>query len=148
VVAKKTAKRVKHVPQRTCVGCRQTLAKRSLIRIVRTPAGLRVDPTGKTPGRGAYLHDQRECWESGLKGALAHALKVDLTDQDRETLQSFMTTLPVKDAEPPKEAELPKEASTPSEGALHQENPAEKAKQQDQGPRRDQMSVGKPTMPR
>src|SRR5512133_1050212 len=85
-VAKKTAKRVKHVPQRTCVGCRQTLAKRALIRVVRTPEGLRVDPTGKIPGRGAYLHDHRDCWKSGLKGALAHALKVELTDQDREIL--------------------------------------------------------------
>ena len=78
--------RHKHIPQRTCVGCRQTLAKRALIRIVRTPEGLRVDPTGKIPGRGAYLHDRRNCWTSGLKGALAHALKVELTDQDRETL--------------------------------------------------------------
>ncbi len=102
-MAKKTAKRVKHVPQRTCVGCRQTLAKRSLIRIVRTPEGLRVDPTGKVAGRGAYLHDRHACWESGLKGALAHALKVELTDQDRETLRSFMTTLP-KDEEPSTEA--------------------------------------------
>jgi len=93
-VAKKTARRTKHVPQRTCVGCRQTLAKRALIRIARTPEGLRVDPTGKLPGRGAYLHDQRQCWERGLKGALAHALKVELTDQDRETLRAFMATLP------------------------------------------------------
>jgi predicted RNA-binding protein YlxR (DUF448 family) len=93
-VAKKTAKRVKHVPQRTCVGCRQTQAKRSLIRIVRTPDGLQVDPTGKLPGRGAYLHDARSCWESGLKGALAHALKVELTDQDRSTLRAFMVSLP------------------------------------------------------
>ena len=88
-MAKKTAKRVKHVPQRTCVGCRQTLAKRSLIRIVRTPEGLRVDPTGKLPGRGAYLHDRRSCWENGIKGALAHALNVELTDLDRETFGVF-----------------------------------------------------------
>jgi uncharacterized protein len=94
-VAKKTAKRVKHVPQRTCVGCRQTLAKRSLIRVVRSPEGLRVDPTGKIPGRGAYLHDRRSCWERGLKGPLAHALKVELTNQDRETLNAFMEKLPV-----------------------------------------------------
>lgn len=93
-MAKKTAKRVKHVPQRTCVGCRQTLAKRSLIRVVRTPEGLRVDPTGKIPGRGAYLHDHRDCWVSGLKGALAHALKMELTEADRETLRAFMATLP------------------------------------------------------
>jgi len=93
-VAKKTAKRVKHVPQRTCVGCRETLAKRGLIRIVRTPEGLLVDPTGRVPGRGAYLHDRRSCWERGLKGALAHALKVELTGQDRETLLAVMATLP------------------------------------------------------
>ena len=73
-VAKKPTKRVKHVPQRTCVGCRQVLAKRTLIRVVRTAEGVRVDPTGKAAGRGAYLHNLRSCWERGLKGALAHAL--------------------------------------------------------------------------
>ncbi len=104
-MAKKTAKRVKHVPQRTCVGCRQTLAKRALIRIVRTPEGLRVDPTGKIPGRGAYLHDQLDCWKSGLKGALAHALKVELTDQDRETLRSFMASLPLEEPLPKEEGD-------------------------------------------
>lgn len=92
-MAKKTAKRVKHVPQRTCVGCRETLPKRTLVRVVRTPEGLRVDPTGKVPGRGAYLHDRRSCWERGLKGPLAHALKVEISDQDRETLRTFMETL-------------------------------------------------------
>ena len=121
-VAKKTAKRVKHVPQRTCVGCRQTLAKRSLIRIVRTSEGLRVDPTGKIPGRGAYLHDQRSCWESGNKGALAHALNVELTDQDRQTLRDFMATLPQEEAlskeGPLPEAEpLSQKAATPLETA-------------------------------
>lgn len=109
-MAKKTAKRVKHVPQRTCVGCHEVLAKRSLIRVVRTPEGLRVDPTGKTPGRGAYLHDRRSCWEHGLKGGLAHALKIELTDRDRETLQAFMATLP---EEPSHEEVL----ETPAESA-------------------------------
>ncbi len=119
-VAKKTAKHVKHVPQRTCVGCRQTLAKRSLIRIVRIPEGLRIDPTGKTPGRGAYLHDQRDCWKSGLKGALAHALKTELTDQDREILQAYMATLPEKalsrsETAFPLEGVLPRVAALPLE---------------------------------
>lgn len=82
------------MPQRTCVGCHETLAKRGLIRIVRTPEGLQVDPTGKATGRGAYLHDRRSCWERGLKGALAHALKIELTGQDREMLQAFMASLP------------------------------------------------------
>ncbi|MBI5935257.1 MAG: YlxR family protein [Chloroflexi bacterium] len=90
----KPAKRVKHIPQRTCVGCRTALAKRSLIRIVRTGEGVSVDPGGKLPGRGAYLHDRRSCWERGLRGALSHALKVELTPSDRERLELFASALP------------------------------------------------------
>ena len=92
----KPVKRVKHVPQRTCVGCRTVLAKRGLIRIVRTAEGVRVDPTGKLAGRGAYLHDRRACWERGLQGALAHALKVELTPADRERLEVFANALPAE----------------------------------------------------
>jgi hypothetical protein len=92
----KPVKRVKHVPQRTCVGCRTVLAKRGLIRIVRTAEGVRVDPTGKLAGRGAYLHDRRTCWERGLQGALAHALKVELTPADRERLEVFVNALPAE----------------------------------------------------
>lgn len=62
--------------------------------MVSTPQGLRVDPTGKLPGRGAYLHDRLSCWERGLKGALAHALKAELTGLDREMLQAYMANLP------------------------------------------------------
>jgi predicted RNA-binding protein YlxR (DUF448 family) len=76
------------------VGCRKVLAKRQLIRLVRTADAVLVDPTGKLAGRGAYLHDQRECWERGLKGGLAHALKVELRAADRERLEAFMNSLP------------------------------------------------------
>ena len=70
------------------------LAKRSLIRIVRTTEGVQVDPTGKLAGRGAYLHDRRSCWERGLRGGLAHALKTELLPADRERLEAFANTLP------------------------------------------------------
>ena len=90
----KPVKRVKHVPQRTCVGCRTVLAKRELIRIVRTAEAVQVDPGGKLAGRGAYLHDRRACWERGLRGALSHALKVELTLADRERLEVFADALP------------------------------------------------------
>ncbi len=89
----KTVRR-KHVPQRTCVGCRAVLPKRTLIRIVRRPDGVQIDPTGKLAGRGAYLHDKRSCWERGLSGALARALKTELTVEDRERLASFAASLP------------------------------------------------------
>lgn len=86
--------RRKHIPQRTCVGCREVLSKRSLIRIVRTPDGVRVDPTGKLAGRGAYLHDRKVCWDRALKGALSAALKVELTADEKEYLKAFMSNLP------------------------------------------------------
>ena len=92
-MSKKKTVRRKHVPQRTCVGCREVLPKRSLIRIVRSPDGVQVDLTGKLAGRGAYLHDRRSCWERAMKGSLAHALKMELTDKDREDLLAFMMTL-------------------------------------------------------
>ena len=92
---KKPVQRVKHVPQRTCVGCREVLPKRTMIRIVRTADGVQVDPTGKLAGRGAYLHDRRECWEQGLKGALAHALKATISMEERAKLDEFMNTLPL-----------------------------------------------------
>ena len=93
-MTKKPVQRVKHVPQRTCVGCREVLPKRKMIRIVRTAEGTHVDPTSKLAGRGAYLHDRRECWERGMKGALAHALKTILTSDDRNRLENFMNALP------------------------------------------------------
>lgn len=94
-MSKKPVQRVKHVPQRTCVGCREVMPKRKMIRIVRTADGVQVDPTSKLAGRGAYLHDRRECWDRGLKGALAHALKTTLTLDDRTRLEEFMNTMPV-----------------------------------------------------
>jgi uncharacterized protein len=70
------------------------LPKRALIRLVRQPDGVQVDPTGKLAGRGAYLHNLRLCWEKGLKGTLALALKVKLTPDDLDRLRQFMQTLP------------------------------------------------------
>jgi predicted RNA-binding protein YlxR (DUF448 family) len=70
------------------------LPKRALLRLVRQPEGVQVDPTGKLAGRGAYLHNVRDCWEKGLKGPLAHALKVNLTPDDLDRLRHFMQTLP------------------------------------------------------
>jgi predicted RNA-binding protein YlxR (DUF448 family) len=99
-VKKKPAQRMKHVPQRTCVACREVLPKRQMVRIVRTADGVRVDPTGKLAGRGAYLHDRRECWTRGLRGALANALKAELTAEDRAQLEEFINTLPQDHVDP------------------------------------------------
>jgi len=98
-MVKKTKRRGKHVPQRTCVGCREVLPKRTLIRIVTGPEGVIVDPTGKTHGRGAYLHDRRSCWMRGINGALDHALKTELTAQEKGKLLKYMEAN-IPEAEP------------------------------------------------
>ena len=92
-MSRKTGKR-RHIPQRTCVACREVLPKRSMIRIVRSPQGVVIDPTGKMAGRGAYLHQQRSCWERGMKGALASELKIELTDEERAQLLDYALSLP------------------------------------------------------
>lgn len=89
-MVKKTKRRSKHIPRRTCVGCREVLPKRSLIRIVRGPEGVTVDLTGKAHGRGAYLHDQRSCWQRGISSTLGHALRTELTEQEKRDLLEYM----------------------------------------------------------
>jgi predicted RNA-binding protein YlxR (DUF448 family) len=98
-VSGKPVKPPRHIPQRTCVGCRTVLAKRSLLRLVVKPEGMLIDPSGKLAGRGAYLHNRRSCWEKALKGPLEHALKVPLTTDDTQRLRQFMQTLPVDEEE-------------------------------------------------
>lgn len=65
-------------PRRTCVVCRATTAKRTLHRIVRSPAGtVTYDPTGKAAGRGAYLCGQPDCLDLAVRRrSIQRALKV------------------------------------------------------------------------
>ncbi|NTU65646.1 MAG: YlxR family protein [Chloroflexi bacterium] len=90
----------KHIPQRTCIGCRAVQGKRQLVRVVRQADGhVRLDATGKAPGRGAYIHATGSCWQRALSaGRLAHALKIDrIEDADRAELQVYAATLPKED---------------------------------------------------
>jgi predicted RNA-binding protein YlxR (DUF448 family) len=50
---------------------------------------LQLDPTGKLPGRGAYLCDKPDCWHRAAQGkALDKALKVELGEADRAVLNA------------------------------------------------------------
>jgi predicted RNA-binding protein YlxR (DUF448 family) len=103
----KNEARPKHVPLRMCVGCREALAKRALTRVVRGPDGIRIDPSGKAAGRGAYVHDRRSCWESALRGALGQALKAEPSEAERAALEEYMLRLDPdegKQTDPPKTA--------------------------------------------
>ena len=87
--------RTRPVPQRTCVGCNTATNKRELLRIVRTPEGSVIaDSTGKKPGRGAYVHQQADCWEAALqKGRLERSLKTKLTRDDLRGLRDVAGAL-------------------------------------------------------
>ncbi len=88
--------RKKHVPQRLCVVCRQPADKRSLLRFVRQPEGqVELDPTGKMPGRGAYLCLRPECqgdrrkWQKvakSLKTNINNATACRLEEQVQQVL--------------------------------------------------------------
>jgi len=89
----------RQAPQRTCVSCRSTSDKRALVRIVRGPKGVEVDPSGKKPGRGSYLCHQPECWQLAIrKGRLDAALKTRLTPDEKLRLTEFVTTLPAAES--------------------------------------------------
>jgi uncharacterized protein len=71
-------------PVRTCVGCRERAGKGEFVRVVRQPAGqVSVDPTGMSPGRGAYVHRTESCVRQAVRrGSLAKALKASLDDAE------------------------------------------------------------------
>ena len=85
----------KHVPERTCIACRQIKAKRDLVRIVKTKdEGIVIDAIGKKPGRGAYLCKTKECWRNGLKGnRLEYLMHTTLTPQDRQRFEEYAEKL-------------------------------------------------------
>jgi len=86
----------KKIPMRQCLGCREMLPKRELIRIVRSPEGeLSLDSKGKAPGRGAYLCGKPECLRKARKShAIERALSVTVPVDVFDALEQQMEALP------------------------------------------------------
>ena len=58
----------KKVPLRKCNGCFEMKPKKELIRVVKSPDGdISIDLTGKKSGRGAYICNNRDCFEKAKK---------------------------------------------------------------------------------
>lgn len=79
-------------PVRTCVGCRSARAKELLVRVARTPSGVRVDPEGRLPGRGAYLCPDIPGIEAAATrgaGALRRALRGVPAEQAQAALEAL-----------------------------------------------------------
>ena len=73
----------KKIPQRQCMGCRERMEKRALIRVVRTPEGVvQLDFSGKLGGRGAYICPKAECLKKAQKSkALERSLEVPIPEE-------------------------------------------------------------------
>ena len=87
--------KTRKTPMRMCVGCREMKEKKSLIRVVRSPEGeVSLDPTGKRPGRGAYVCREGECLRKALKQKqLERQLQVTLTEDVSAALNAELSAL-------------------------------------------------------
>ncbi len=114
----KQPQRGRHVPQRTCIVCRQVRPKRELIRVVRTPDGhIALDPTGKKSGRGAYLCARRSCWEPALhQGRLEREFEMAIPAEDRPALEAYLDSLPPEAAPAPAKRPARQRAKSPAAG--------------------------------
>lgn len=81
--------KVKKIPQRQCVGCREMKEKKSLIRVVKSPEGeVSLDLVGRKPGRGAYVCPNVECLRKARKArALERAFEMDIPSEVYETME-------------------------------------------------------------
>ena len=90
-------RKVRKIPQRMCVGCREMKNKRELLRIVKTPEGqVLLDKTGKKSGRGAYICPSADCLEQAIKGKrLQKALEKEIPAEVFEGLKTELTNEPL-----------------------------------------------------
>ncbi|MGX6970153.1 RNase P modulator RnpM [Vagococcus bubulae] len=81
------------IPMRKCVVSNEMKPKKEMIRIVRSKEGeISIDPTGKMPGRGAYLSMEPEVvqksWDQKI---LDRVLNDTLTDDFYQELLDYVS---------------------------------------------------------
>ena len=86
-----------HVPSRTCIVCGTKTAKSDLLRLVASSDGsVRVDDTGRSPGRGAYICKtaDAECRRRDLKRSrLEYSLRASIHSKAWASLLSSLEAM-------------------------------------------------------
>ena len=84
--------KVKKIPLRTCVITKESLPKKELLRIVRTPEGeVKVDETGKLNGRGAYIKKDIDVLDKAKKSnVLSKRLECNIEDNVYEEIRKII----------------------------------------------------------
>lgn len=85
----------KKIPMRMCVGCREMKPKKELMRVVRGPDGtVSLDPSGKKPGRGAYVCRSGDCLSRAIRQKqLERQLEAKLGEDTAEALRQTLAEL-------------------------------------------------------
>ena len=80
---------MKKIPQRSCVVCKAQKNKNELLRIVKNKENeIKIDTTGKEPGRGAYICYNMECLEKAQKSKkIEKALGAKINDEIYEQIK-------------------------------------------------------------
>lgn len=86
---------MKKIPLRQCVGCREMISKKELIRVIRTPEeNVVLDFTGKQNGRGAYLCKSLSCFQKARKTkGFERSLKIAIPEEVYDNLEKEMNHL-------------------------------------------------------
>lgn len=73
---------MKKIPMRKCIGCGEQKAKKELIRVVKNKEDeVLVDFTGKANGRGAYICNDKKCFDTAVKrNAFNRALETQIDE--------------------------------------------------------------------
>lgn len=82
----------KKTPLRKCVGCGEMIEKKDMLRIIKTKDGeILFDPTGKANGRGAYLHNQRQCFEQAVRSkGLERSFRISIPQEVYDRISEEM----------------------------------------------------------
>ncbi|MCM1043261.1 MAG: YlxR family protein [Corallococcus sp.] len=80
----------KRIPQRMCIACREMKDKSDLIRIVIGDIQ-KVDPTGKSGGRGVYLCKNSACLNKAIKSKnISKQCGLVFTEQFIKEVEAFI----------------------------------------------------------
>ena len=80
----------KKITMPMCVGCKELKPKKELLRVVALSTGIiELDRTGKKSGRGVYVCDNIECFEShGLEKSLKRPVSKEVYDSLKEQIEN------------------------------------------------------------
>ena len=85
----------KKIPLRQCLGCGEMRPKKEMLRVIKTPEDeIKLDPTGRANGRGAYICTDTACLDKACKSkGLERSLKCKIPAEVYDALKKELNTL-------------------------------------------------------